>query len=182
MTDRICIIKHNLFSQIIMSKVSFKPYTKKFKKVFGQTKQRIKKVLPDAVVEHIGSTAVQGLKGKGIVDILIGIDSWDEKMKAVRGLKSLGFSHVHSEEDGRIFLSKKAETDYGDTHLHLVKRDGEEFKEKVKFRDFLREHPEKAQEYENIKRKAIKKSKGDRKQYGEVKENFIKKIISQMDS
>ena len=51
-----------------MKKYVFKPYNPKFPVLFEQEKQRIASHLKEkAPIEHVGSTAVPGLGGKGII-------------------------------------------------------------------------------------------------------------------
>lgn len=40
---------------------------------FGEVRTAVAALLPDAEVEHIGSTAVPGLPAKDVVDVLIGL-------------------------------------------------------------------------------------------------------------
>jgi len=160
-----------------MEKFKLYPYSKDFIKIFKTEKKRIEKAIPDAQIEHIGSTAIPGVGGKGIIDILIALKDWSKKEKAVKELKFLGFRHVHPEENKRIFLSKTAETERGDTHIHLVEKGSREYGEKLFFRDCLRKSPKEALKYQKLKLIVLKESKGERKKYGELKENYIQKIL-----
>ncbi len=57
-----------------MKKYVFKPYGKIFPELFLKEKERISGSLgAGAVIEHVGSTAVPGLGGNGIIDIAIHI-------------------------------------------------------------------------------------------------------------
>lgn len=93
-----------------MDNAKFYPYSEEFKEIFGKTRERILDVMPEAEVHHIGSTAVKGLGGKGIVDVLVAIDDWEKKEKAKKALMNLGYTHVHPEENGRIFISREPES------------------------------------------------------------------------
>jgi len=54
------------------SGVRIVPYDCRALEIFEQVKQFICSIIPYQIeVEHIGSTAVMGLGGKGIIDILI---------------------------------------------------------------------------------------------------------------
>lgn len=55
-----------------MLKYVFRPYDPIFPKLFIKEKNRLKKFLGRTVlIEHVGSTAIPGLGGKGIIDIAI---------------------------------------------------------------------------------------------------------------
>ncbi len=161
-----------------MSKVEFHAYSKEFKKLFEKEKAKIKQVLPEAEVHHIGSTAVEGLGGKGIIDILVTLDDWKEKQEAVSELRELGFEHIHPEENGRIFLSRVPDTKYGDIHIHLVAKGNKDYIEKLLFRDYLKQNKEEAVRYQELKQEWEREAGGDRKRYGELKQSYIENIIN----
>jgi GrpB-like predicted nucleotidyltransferase (UPF0157 family) len=92
-----------------MKKVRLLPYNKKFVEIFEKEKAEISKVVSNCEIHRIGSTAVSGLGGKGIVDIMIALENWKEEEEIIENLKNIGFKHVHPREKGRIFLSKHRE-------------------------------------------------------------------------
>lgn len=47
------------------------PYDPRAPDVAGRISQMIRERLPRVVVEHVGSTAVPGCAGKGVIDLLI---------------------------------------------------------------------------------------------------------------
>lgn len=107
------------------------------------------------------------------------MDSWEEKEKAVEKLKSIGFTHIHPEENGRIFLSNIKDTKQGDVHIHLVKKDSQDYKEKLLFRNLLRKDKDEAQKYQELKYKYIKEAKGDRNKYNKLKELYIEELLKE---
>ena len=74
-----------------MKKYVFRPYSEIFPELFQKEKDRITVQLkPLCIIEHIGSTAIVGLGGKGIIDI--GIATNKEDMEIVsRHLQKLGY-------------------------------------------------------------------------------------------
>ncbi len=61
-----------------MKKYIFDPYDEIFPELFAKEKKRIASYLPKALqIEHVGSTAVPGLGGKGIIDIAILVEKQD---------------------------------------------------------------------------------------------------------
>jgi 5-(carboxyamino)imidazole ribonucleotide synthase len=110
---------------------------------------------PDLVVEHIGSTSVPGLPGKGIVDLSIETDPADIP-GVVAMLYELGFQTQPGPDPwpptrpmpvGSIDLDG---TRYR-IHLH-VQPHGGDFPRDVAFRDALRNDPELRRQYEGLKR------------------------------
>jgi len=114
----------------------------------------IKERRPDLVVEHIGSTAVPGLPGKGIVDLSIETEP-AEIPGIVELLYELGFqpqpgpdpwpatrpmpvgSIEHGGKEYRI-------------HLHVQPKGGD-FRRDIAFRDALRNDPELTRQYTDLK-------------------------------
>ena len=164
-----------------MTELKLYPYSEEFTEIFEKEKAKIKKVLPEAGVHHIGSTAIPAVGGKGIVDILVALPDWKEKDKAIEKLKDLGFAHVHPEENGRIFLNKTGASKYKDIHIHLVEKGNKEYREKLLFRDFLRGNQEEAKKYHQLKYKWEKEAKGDRDIYGKLKEFYIEEVIKRAE-
>jgi len=110
---------------------------------------------PDLVVEHIGSTAVAGLPGKGIVDLSIETDP-DDIPGVVEMLYELGFGPQPGPDPwpptrpmpvGSLELDGK----HYRIHLHVQPRGGD-FPRDVAFRDALRNDPELRSQYEGLKR------------------------------
>lgn len=164
-----------------MTEVKLYPYSEEFMEIFEKEKTRIEKVLPLTEVHHIGSTAIPAVGGKGIIDILVALPNWEEKGEAVEKLNGLGFEHVHPEENGRIFLSKTRVSKYKDIHIHLVEKGNKEYREKLLFRDFLRENQEEAKKYHQLKFRWEKEAKGDRDTYGKLKESYIEEVIKRAE-
>jgi len=67
-------------------------------------------------------------------------------------------------------------------HVHLVEAGGAEERRTLAFRDYLREHPSAAREYEHLKRDLARKlavtSDQLRKAYARAKTNFIERIVA----
>jgi len=160
-----------------MSKVGLYPYSKKFAAIFKREKDLISLVLGKCEIHHIGSTAVSKLGGKGIVDIMISLDSWKEERDIVERLRSVGFHHVHPKERGQIFLSRIPRTKHGDTHLHIVKKGTRTYKEYLAFRDYLRAHRAEAKRYANLKRLWRKQARGVRAYYTTLKGRYVKDVL-----
>ena len=160
-----------------MPQIKLLPYSHNFIKHFENEKQKIEFVISEAKVYHIGSTAVEGLGGKGIIDILVAIDDWNKKEVAVKKLKKIGFLHIHSEEGERIFLSRNKSAKPKNIQIHLVKTNNQAYIDLLLFRDYLRENKDEANEYMKFKQESIKMAKNDRIVYGNFKNKYIVSIL-----
>jgi 5-(carboxyamino)imidazole ribonucleotide synthase len=110
---------------------------------------------PDLAVEHIGSTAVPGLPGKGIVDLSIETTP-DDIPKVVEMLYDLGFGPQPGPDPWPPTRPMPVGSiELGGTHyrIHLhVQPKGGDFPRDIAFRDALRSDPELRSQYEGLKR------------------------------
>ena len=109
---------------------------------------------PDLAVEHIGSTAVPGLPGKGIVDLSIEIDPGDDPGgRAI--LYELGFGPQPGPDPWpptRPMLVGALELDGDEYRIHLhVQPAGGDIRRDIAFRDALRNDPELKRQYTELK-------------------------------
>lgn len=163
-----------------MSKYVFKPYNRIFPELCETEKKRIAAVInPKAIIEHIGSTAVPGLGGKGIIDIAIATEK-DNLNEVSKQLQSLGyeFRPTFSTPDRLYFIIylPDPEEETRRYHIHLTYLENNEWKELIGFRDYLLAHPEAVAEYAAIKNHAVETANQDGQQYRKMKEPMFQKV------
>lgn len=83
---------------IDLKKYSFNNYSEKYKEFFKKEKIKLQKIFPKAKIEHVGSSAVKGLGGKGIIDIAISVPKKEIK-NSISELEKNGYDF---REYGRI--------------------------------------------------------------------------------
>lgn len=165
-----------------MSKYVFKPYNKIFPELFEKEKRRLSKFLTgNYTIEHVGSTAVPNLGGKGIIDIFIATENKNLK-RISKDLISAGYKYrpKGSKLVGHLYFRKDLPDVIEKTrryHVHLNNYDAEDYKEAIIFRDYLRKHKEELIKYADIKKKAIKEGKHDTHSYLEAKNPIIQEIL-----
>ena len=160
-----------------MKKYVFRKYKFWYKYLFNLEKKRLHKILPNAKIEHVGSTSITGLGGKGLIDIMIGLkkSNWKKAEKTL--LKKKYLSMENASDWNRISLKK----DYGfwpfkrRVHVHLTFINSPNWKETINFKNNLLKNPKLCKEYEIIKKEAVKKAKGEGNHYRAYKSKFIKK-------
>jgi len=162
----------------ITKRLKIFPYNKNFPRIFEREKKKISKIIDHNRTYHIGSTAVPGLGGKGIIDIMIEVKNWKEASGIIKKLKSIGFKHIHPKEGGRIFLSKHREPTPDNVHIHIVKKGSKTYKELLNFRDYLRKNKKEAKRYFKLKLEWLNKAKGNRAKYTKLKEKYIKETLN----
>lgn len=164
-----------------MSKYVFKPYNFVFPHLFELEKQRLLKYLSGSIqIEHIGSTAVPGLGGKGIIDIYIVAPKENLDRLSQEVLKSGYEYRPRVSSDQHLFHR----IDFPDLiegtrryHMHISYPEAEDFKKAIAFRDYLREHPEDVGKYARAKKKAAQEADQDKDKYMAIKSSAIQEIL-----
>lgn len=153
-------------------------YDNNYPSIFESEKERISKSINSIEIEHIGSTAIEGTPGKGIIDILIAIPNLNSHKEVKEKLKKLGYIYKESAGNpGRLFFSDK-DLSSPDVkfHIHVVEKDSKECKEPIIFRNYLREHSRAKEAYITLKKKLALNVEGPR-DYLESKTPFVNKIL-----
>ena len=113
---------------------------------------------PDLVVEHIGSTAVPGLPGKGVVDLVIATEP-DDVQRVAAMLFDLGFGPQPGQDpfppSRPMLVGSMVEDDtLFRIHVHVQPR-GDELIRDLAFRDALRADPELLAAYAALKSEIV---------------------------
>ncbi|UPV73787.1 GrpB family protein [Halorussus limi] len=159
--------------------VELRPHQPEWKRHYEAEVRRLEAIAGDRLLdyEHVGSTAVEELAAKPIIDLLAVVADVEDATELVPLLESHGYEY-RPEDDvpERLFLAKGPRTNR--THyLSLTERDTDCYREAIAFRDFLRSHPDVAQEYEALKRELAKKHPDDREAYTERKGEFVERVL-----
>lgn len=136
----------------------------------------LKSILPsDAIINHVGSTAIPGIWAKPIVDILVELKS--DMVDAAHRLEAVGYI-IMSRDENRISLNKGyTGQGFADKvfHVHLRRYDDND---EIFFRNYLIAHDAVAKEYEKLKLGLWKQYEHNRDGYTEAKSEFIKRITA----
>ena len=132
------------------------PYDEKWAQAFLDIKSELDAVLGGLPIsiEHVGSTSVQGLAAKPIIDIDVVVRRTDVGA-AIKALATIGYEHEGNGgiEDREMFKYSGKEN-LMEHHLYVCPEDSAELKRHVLFRDYLRAHPDAVQAYSQIKKEA----------------------------
>ena len=130
-------------------------------------------------INHIGSTAVEGLIAKPTVDILLEVDRASSPAEVRQTAERCGYT-VMAESiapEYRLDLCKGyTPQGFAERVFHLHIRHPGDWDEIV-FRDYLRLNPRKAEEYAELKKGLQKRFEHDRDAYTEAKGEFIRACV-----
>lgn len=146
---------------------------------FAEEKSALMPLLPDgAQVQHIGSTAIGGIKAKPIIDILVELPHGVELRATAERLREAGYIIMNA-SDARVSLNKGyTERGYAERVFHVHMQYGAARpSDEVLFRDYLITHPTVAAEYERLKVALREKYEHDRDGYTAAKSEFVKGCV-----
>lgn len=184
-------------------KITFEKYTPLWKQAF----EHIEKELVNAIgflspqIEHIGSTSINGLSAKPIIDIMIGLNSAADLdlcppllmdndyvyyenynldmpyrkffVKLKDSPQSLSLP-VHI-KPGTIIPEKLHNHSLRLAHIHILPLNSTHWIRHIAFRDYLLTHPEVKTEYQQLKEKLSLLEWKDGNEYNDAKDSFIKR-------
>ena len=127
-------------------------------------------------IEHVGSTSVNGMVAKPIIDIMFGVKSLHESKAAIDALVKSGYKYWPYKADVMHWFCKPSDA-FRTHHLHLIPFESALWQERLKFRDILRANNELALKYANIKRDLACVHKKDREAYTRNKWPFIQSVL-----
>lgn len=153
----------------------YKPeeYQLKVEKLYHLVSNDLRKILPKARIEHIGSSSIPGSVSKGDLDIFVGVecDEIDNALSILQKhnyfLKEGSFECEHL----KMLITDKYNHDVA---LQLVVN-GSEYEFFIHFREILRSSPNLIGEYNALK---ISCAGMDENKYRKLKSDWIEKVLS----
>ncbi|VDH00471.1 dephospho-CoA kinase/protein folding accessory domain-containing protein [Lysinibacillus sphaericus] len=154
-----------------------------WKPEFQKTQQEIHEAtgLDFKRIEHIGSTSINGIKAKPMIDIALGVDDIHHiPVELLKSLKSIQFYRLQVVLENEVVLAKFLDNGKLDTKthiIHLVEYEGQKWNDLLSFRDQLNASELLAKEYEALKLSYLLTGNEDMDDYTLYKEDFVKRIV-----
>ena len=170
-------------SDIMRKHVVVTSYDKTWAKDFIEIRDELNTVLKDLVlgIEHVGSTSVEGLSAKPIIDIDVVIQDRDKLPEVISALQKLGYSHEGDQGiPGREAFKYEGKKHLRKHHLYVCAQDAEELRRHIAFRDYLRSNPDAVAEYSRIKEEGAKLYPWDIDKYIKHKSPFIEGVYKRI--
>lgn len=163
-------------------RVVVEPYNEMWKADFEAIRNEIDAALGDLAlrIKHVGSTSVEGLSAKPIIDIDVVVEE-SNLVPVIKALDKIGYHHEGDKGiPGREAFHYQGKEHLRNHHLYVCAKDASELKRHVSFRDYLRTHPEAVQEYSRIKKEGAVLFPNDIDGYIEYKTAFIRGIYKEL--
>jgi GrpB-like predicted nucleotidyltransferase (UPF0157 family) len=144
--------------------------------------KKIQESCSDVKAEHIGSTAVPGCAGKGIIDLLV-LYHVGMLVLARTGLDRMGFQRQRGPEPFpesrpmRVGSVEHLGRRYG-VHVHVIEQGSDEAHNLLKFRDLLRANESLRRAYEMEKRAILARGVSKSNEYSDAKGEFIHRVLA----
>jgi len=140
----------------------------------------------DGTIEHVGSTAIPGIPAKPVVDIVV--EAADvAQVRAILCAKLNTHAWECWNQRGHFTFIKRERFGGKRTHHVHLRPAGLGREEKALFRDYLRDHPDEARAYADLKRELVRahdeRKRGapagplDRERYSNAKLAFVEGIL-----
>ena len=160
-------------------KVVVLPYDRTWKFDFEEIKREIEGAIGDFIIgiEHVGSTSVEGMSAKPIIDIDVIIKDYAAFDAVVCGLEAIGYYHA-----GNLGIKDREAFKYSNKphlrqhHLYVCPQQSEELYRHISFRDFLANNPEAVKKYSAVKEKAAQLFPDNIEKYIEYKSPCIEEL------
>ncbi|HAT7071723.1 TPA: GNAT family N-acetyltransferase [Legionella pneumophila] len=150
------------------------PYDSSWSMQFEQEAEQIKKALGNNCIDihYIGSTSVPGLAAKPVIDMIPVVLDLSKVDSVNTAMRTLGY-----EAKGEYGIPFRRYFQKGDNqrthHAHVFELGNFEIERHLKFRDWMRSHPEDREAYARLKQELARQYSDDITAYCLGKEDFI---------
>lgn len=155
-------------------------YDERWPVIYGELAEPLREAFDGYAfdVQHVGSTSVPGLAAKPIIDIAVATRDYPLPDEIIRAIEALGYAHKGEFGIPRRHYFSGIAPLYGiPVHVHANVLGSEAWQNHVMFRDYLRAHPDAAQEYARLKRELAAHYGLDRETYTDSKTGFVMETL-----
>jgi GrpB-like predicted nucleotidyltransferase (UPF0157 family) len=126
-------------------------------------------------IEHVGSTAIPGMPAKPVIDLMVVLADLDRAPRCLPALQHLGYEYKGENHPLRQHYLVKGHPPA--FTLYLVEPGNRELAARIRFRDYLIEHPQAAQAYADLKAGLAEQHAMDLRAYQDGKAGFVQQIL-----
>jgi GrpB-like predicted nucleotidyltransferase (UPF0157 family) len=127
-------------------------------------------------IEHVGSTAVPGLRAKPVIDVMVGVTSLEASAPAKQVLADAGYHYSAYRTDVMHWFCKPSFA-FRTHHIHLIPFESDLWFQRLAFRDALRADRMLATEYAELKQELARTFEFDREAYTAAKTPFVAHVL-----
>ncbi len=160
--------------------VTVQPHTMEWDIAAQEIISKLKNILKDDVVDvqHIGSTSIKSICAKPIIDIVVGVNSFDKMIVHNEELMANGVVYRRQDHPGQhLYVCGDIDNDIQTHFIHVVIWGQKAWNDYVNMRDYLNAHEEKAKEYSDLKKRLANEYPEDRQSYTTRKSELIESVL-----
>jgi GrpB-like predicted nucleotidyltransferase (UPF0157 family) len=150
-------------------------WSPEWSRLFEAERTRIAEALGTMIldIQHIGSTSIEGLCAKPVLDIMVGVANYEKAVETIEPLTKIGylFRGDHGLERRHYFIKGEPRTH----QLHMWELANDEWNRHIAFRDYLRSNSEARDRYAAMKREMSRKAR-TRAEYQNSKDTLIQEL------
>lgn len=142
---------------------------------------QLKEIFGEAAldIQHIGSTAIAGIKAKPILDIAVGTASLEGLGPVLSKLTAAGFQEAHNRFSSNLLYIIQGKDNVRTCQVHILVYDSLQWHNYIDFRDYLNAFPEKAQEYEALKERLAAACDNVQTAYTDGKHDYMERVLAE---
>lgn len=159
-------------------------YDSSWKRCFDHEKVLLTRIFNNHIVDiqHFGSTSIEGMWAKPIIDILVVIDDIQDVDKFNGKMELNGYTPKGENGiSGRRYFFKHLSGDSSKHthHVHIYQKGQPNIDDELMFRDYLRINKEAVSKYERVKKRAAVEYHDSPDDYTEAKTQCVLKIMQE---
>ncbi|MDZ5610285.1 GrpB family protein, partial [Bacillus pseudomycoides] len=144
--------------------IEIMPYNPEWKMEFKKIKKMVEGYIGDLIlrIEHVGSTSIEGLAAKPIIDIDVVIDNYGIFPVIIQRLEKEGYQHQGNlGVEGREAFQRNNEDNLMKYHLYVCPKDAKGYLEHIALRDYLSANEAARKESEELKYRLVENYRYD---------------------
>ncbi len=152
------------------------PYQHDWPKKFQTEKKKLLSIFGNKAleIEHIGSTSIEGLPAKPIIDIVVMIENHQDADAFTEPLAKIDYNFNSASTERHYYTKGNPD----ECHLSIAYADrGGFWSRQISFRDYLRNHPESRDQYAKLKENLLQKDLTGGDEYIVGKTDFVYRIL-----
>lgn len=164
--------------------VTVEPHNVEWERSAQEVIDKLKNILKEVIldVQHIGSTSVKNVCAKPIVDIVVGVSSFDRIRKYNDILMTEGIIYRGEDHPEQLlYICGKLENNLHTHYIHVVIWGQKRWTDYINMRDYLNSHEKGAREYSELKERLAIEYSADRVSYTNSKSTFIEEILKKAE-
>ena len=171
-------MNQNMNIGLLRGTVNLEEHNPNWENIANKTIKELNVLLCDIFVniQHVGSTSIKGILAKPIIDLVIGVDNFEDILNMNEKLETHGYLFRGQDHPGQ-YLYVCGKDDFITHHIHVVKYNSIDWHNYLNFRDYLNANPDIAKQYSLLKVKLENLYPNERKLYTTNKSEFINDIL-----